>query len=148
MSRTHLVQDNGQRLVRLFLCLSRMINQLSWWNHRCLMAVITNDRDGKHSKIGKTGSAMKQHETQPSSGTVKIHVVALYCCYTALYPCCCDHTLLLSLPHLKFRSGTMLWSLCSDLIFLKIFGAFRLKILISTKLYILSATPFNLVTMW
>ena len=89
------------------------------------MAVTANDIDGKHSKIGKTGAAVTQHETQLSSGMVKTHVVAWYCCYIALYPCCCDHTLLLSLHHLKFRSGMMLWSFCSDLIFFKIFWSFQ-----------------------
>lgn len=40
------------------------------------MVVITNDRDGKYSKIGKAGSAVKQHETKPSSGRIKIDVLA------------------------------------------------------------------------
>lgn len=136
-------------------CLAQMISQLSQQNHRCLMVAIINNRAGKHSRTGKAGAATKQHETQPSSGRIKIHLVARYC------SCCCRK---LSLPtslrsHTaaqpppleqslqKSSSGMMLGSLYSDLIFFLILGVFRLKILIYTKLYTHSAAPFNLVTM-
>lgn len=42
------------------------------------MAVITNDRDGKHFKIRKAGSAVKQHETKSSSGRIKNRVLPWY----------------------------------------------------------------------
>lgn len=133
----------NQRFARLFLCLACMIHQPSQWGHRCLMVGITNDRDGKHSKIWKAGSAVKLHETKPSSGRIKIHVLAWYSAtlpkniflliHTSMITRCCSVS-----PTWTITAEILNWDAAVKFVFRSelplISGAFGLKILIYIKL--------------
>lgn len=106
------------------------------------MGVITNARDGKHSKIGKAGSAMKQQETEPSSGRIKIHVLAWYpaillrksflLIHIPMITQCCS-VLALEITLLKFRTCMRAVKLACRYELSLLSGLFRLKILIYTN---------------
>lgn len=102
------------------------------------MGVITNARDGKHSKIGKAGSAMKQQETEPFSGRIKIHVLArcsalllrkgFLLIHIPMNTQCCSA--LLEMPSLKFRTWMRAVKLACRYELPPISSLFRLKILV------------------
>lgn len=105
------------------------------------MGVITNARDGKHSKIGKAGSAMKQQETEPFSGRIKIHVLAqcsalllrkgFFLIHIPMNTQCCSA--LLETPTLKFRTWMRAVKLACRYELPPISSLFRLKILVYTN---------------
>lgn len=106
------------------------------------MGVITNARDGRHSKMGKAGSAMKQQETETFSGRIKIHVLARYWAtllrkdfLLILIPmitqCCSVLTLEISL--LKFTTWMRAVKLARRFELSLIADLFRLKTLVHTN---------------
>lgn len=64
------------------------------------MVAIINNRDGKPSRTGKAGAAMKQHETQPSSGRIKI-CFGCSVLQLLLQKAFLTHISAISLPHLN-----------------------------------------------